>query len=104
MNLIISMAFSSTTGMALTDRFLRLHLCAFMFVEETEQPPSVCADMCTTHMYVCVCVCVGVRACVLVACRMNERNLNSIRPGLVRLEEVYVEQNQLKEPPETARL
>ena len=35
---------------------------------------------------------------------MNERNLNSIRPGLVRLEEVYVEQNQLKEPPETARL
>ena len=100
MNLIISMAFSSTTGMALTDRFLRLHLCAYMFVEETEQRPSVCADMCTTHMYVCVCV----RACVLVACRMNERNLNSIRPGLVRLEEVYVEQNQLKEPPETARL
>ena len=67
-----------------------------------DRATTFCVCWYVYYAYVCVCVCV--RACVLVACRMNERNLNSIRPGLVRLEEVYVEQNQLKEPPETARL
>ena len=41
----------------------------------------------------------------MAAYRMNEDNLESIRPGLVRLEEAYVKERKLKEPPETvARL